>query len=259
LRPEVRCSFVGAAVILAAALGTFGRSAVVMKYFAVCVLAGLLCGTAGANVSTYSVQVDQMVSYTDGYGPAATNWAKVLALPQFDASLGTLTEVHLTLSGSLDASFGYENKREIAQDMSYMYKLDQTMSLSSVGQPSLSMATTRGSTTWIDLGSVGAFDGLVDYAGTSGGTVQYGVLTDSALHTYTGAADLAAFIGTGSIMYDAAGTGYVSMGISGGNSAMKSASFAGATVTVDYIYTVPEPMTLGLLGLGGLLLRRRMA
>jgi hypothetical protein len=230
-----------------------------MKYLSVCALAVLLCGTAQADVVTHMVNLDPIVTYSDGYGPAATDWTAVLTVPQFDGSLGMLTEVRLTLSGSLDASFGYENLREIAQNMSYMYELQQGMSLSSAGLPSLSMSTVRGDTTWRSLGLVAAYDGVTDYAGTSGATILYGVLTNSAMYDYTAAVDLAPFIGLGNVAYNAAGTGYVSMGMTGGNNSMQSVSLAGATVTVDYIYTVPEPATMAILGLGGLLLRRRMA
>jgi hypothetical protein len=230
-----------------------------MKYFSACILAVLLCGTAGANVVTYTVALDPMVSYSDGFGPAGTDWTKVLSVPQFDSSLGVLTEVRLTLSGSLDASFGCENLNTTAGTKRYLFDLDQGMSLSSAGLPSLSMSTTRGSMSYVNLGTVAAWDGLTDYAGASGRTIQYGVLSNSSLNSYTAAADLARFIGTGNILYDAAGTGYLTMGMMGGSNSMTSRSLAGAAVAVDYVYTVPEPMTLGLLGLGGLLLRRRMA
>jgi len=221
-----------------------------MKKLCVLLLFALTTGVVSAATISFS---DEVIP-----NPSATDWTDQLFLPQFNSALGTLTEVRLVLNGSMYASFGYENKRDIAQNMSYLYNMDQDLSLTSTDLPSLTMATTRGDMSWHSLGLVPAFDGVVDYGGTSGGTIVYDLLTDSGEYIYTAAGDLAKFIGLGDVVYDGVATAYVTMGLTGGNSASKSVSLVGASVSVEYTYTpVPEPATVGLLSLGGLLVVRR--
>jgi hypothetical protein len=224
-----------------------------MKRLAIIVFAAALCGSAQAAV----------VSFSDTIGPTGTDWSGTLDLYKFDPSLGTLTEVRLALNGSLTAFGGYENTKTFSQTARMLYYVTQSLGFSATDMPAFTMNTVGGSMTSVNYGTVAAFDGILDYAGASGKTVQFVNEARTDNYVYTTPADLAKFVGTGSLVYDlvygADATAEVTMGGSGANTFM-SRSYAGAGATVEYVYTpVPEPMTLGLLGLGGLLLRRRMA
>jgi hypothetical protein len=108
--------------------------------------------------------------------------------------------------------------------------------------------------------SATAFDGTVDFDGTSG--KAYTGLSGSAMETdsTTAAADLAlfsaSFIGeTVSLPVTAVGS---SSGSGAGNLLLLFNTFAGADVKILYTYEIiPAPGALALMGLGGLVATRR--
>ncbi len=97
-----------------------------------------------------------------------------------------------------------------------------------------------------------AFDGIVDYAGTSGFKTTYVNVMDSQVYNYTLAADLAKFTGTGNVNFVANGTAYAVVSFPGGNSDtfVSTKGTADVSVTYDYTIPVPEPATVILLMFG---------
>ena len=105
-----------------------------------------------------------------------------------------------------------------------------------------------------------AFDGTIDFAGTSGKAYENLSGTDTASDNTTDSGDLALFTAmslgeTISLPVTAVGS---SSGSGAGNLLLLFNTFAGADIKVMYEYElIPAPGALALLGLGGLVATRR--
>jgi hypothetical protein len=97
--------------------------------------------------------------------------------------------------------------------------------------------------------NVTAFDGVVDFGGTSG--KSYLGLTGSDSDTGN-SVDFLAFTGVGNILLPITGTG-TSNGSGAGNLVLQFSTTAGASASVTYTYApVPEPGSCVLAGLGAI-------
>jgi hypothetical protein len=107
-----------------------------------------------------------------------------------------------------------------------------------------------------------AWDGVSDYAGTSGKTYANISASDSDFATTSSAGDKALFTGVGFISLPVEANG-ASTGSGAGNLLLQFQTLASASARVTYDYTaVPEPSSLlalmsGLGGLMGFAIRRR--
>jgi hypothetical protein len=224
-----------------------GRSVVVMKCLLVVAMATLLCTAANADLLTYTASAPM----------AQTDWTRALLLQKFDSSLGTLNSVTLTLNASMSQTLMYENldgPGSITFEITGGQKTRCEYAVSFTGGSQLLADTILNTPTYL----FEAFDGGFDFGGTSGATHVVG-LSQSSGNVYTGV-DMAAFVGTGvlDLSLTTGAHGASAWQATSGNIAVGVSTIAGAEVSVAYDYTaVPEPATIGLLSLGGLLLARR--
>lgn len=223
------------------------------KLIASLVVVFVICAAANANLVSYTV------SYNDSY-TGDFNFNKVLNLHQFDSSLGTLLNVKLDYALSADGWLGYENKTN-AGNKSVKTFINPTTDPENVTHGDILLnfgATTLSSVNWYLTDTytfyTSVFDGTLDYAGTSGWSTVYLAKTGGGSITYDSGLD--SFIGNGNVQLNLIGSAYMLLGTTGGNNVTKTITTGTGNVTITYEY-VPEPATMSLLALGGLLLRRK--
>ena len=203
---------------------------------AIAAVAALTAGSASAG----------SISFSDSFGLATTNWTHNLTLQKFDTSLGVLQSITFLYSGDVSTTFRLES-------------LDNA--------PALVTGTSSGklffdspiSDTLNASNSIGvpldAFDGSIDFGGTSG--TAAGPVVASASNSKTLLSGFGAYegLGTYDILVDAEG---LSSASGAGNlvSIINTEAFAEVKVTYEYRENqTPEPASmlmvgLGLLGLG---------
>jgi hypothetical protein len=214
--------------------------------FAIATAAVLVAaGAASAQVGS--------VAYTDSILSTRTNWDNVLTFPKFDgAAIGpgvTLSQVTWELTGGVDGDASFESldagPTTVTMSLSAMIKLfapDATP----LGVVLPAAATSD---------DVLAFDGTIDFGGTSGRAYLGLTASDFASASSTEAAFLALFEGVGDVELGVTATG-TSTASGAGNLLTLFQTFGAAEVRIKYDY-VPAPGAMALLGLGGLVAGRR--
>jgi len=231
-----------------------------MKIIRLSILLCLMALAASASVITFGPV------YMDAPSPSGfafpnfgqTNFTSVISLPQFDPTLGTLTSATFSFTGTVSGNVQFENEDPTPQTVHVtveaILELDDTTngwSISVDAKNQFDRATT-------------AYDGVEDFGGTSGFTVND--VEDTKTDQYTtidGLDDLSVYTGTGTVEFTVQATGF-SNG-TGGASLIRHLTTYGASnasVTYDYISDVPEPATWGyiaisLVGFACFRLRRR--
>jgi hypothetical protein len=194
----------------------------------------------------------------------STNWSSSISIPQFNSSLGTLTSITFQLTGTSQGDVKFENK-DWDNPATVSTSISSTVTLQRPDNSSLVIIVPTGAT---GADSLTAFDGTLDYLGSSGKTYT-GVSGSSDNGTGlfdTTAADFILFTGPGNIVLPITAVGGRSVSGIPSNWAIfaNQQASAGATITYDYVPEgVPEPNLMLLSGSGllalGLLGRRRLA
>ena len=194
-------------------------------------------------------------------GPTLTNFSgQTGTVAQFDPTLGTLTQVIITLSGGGTTDINVT--ANVAGNPTSFSQLATSvaMQLTDPTDGSISLIAS-------ELGGVpglGAYTPLVVVNGTP---YDSGVLSMSGSPVnQTLTSSLTSFIGLGTVTFDLAALATTSTTSSGGNFTAGQVTDASGGVTVEYDYNppptgTPEPGTLtlfgtGLLGLAGLVRRK---
>lgn len=203
-----------------------------------------VCGVAAAASAA-------TITHNGAIATQTTNWNTPISLPLFDPALGTLTNVSWTLGGNVEGSASFESLD--AGPTAVTLDLAATLTLFAPDNSVLQVTIPTVNT----VVNASAFDGTIDFGGTSGGI--FANLSGNAIagNNSSVPAFLALFTGVGltSISLDAAGS---SAGTGGGNLITQFATSAGANFEIVYTYTpVPTPGALALLGLGGIVAGRR--
>jgi hypothetical protein len=163
-------------------------------------------------------------------------------IPQFNSSLGTLTSVTLSVSGSAISSLNFTNFDGVTGGV----MASETNALF-INYSSGILA--QNNFVWLTTGYP-----TIQKPGANGGVFSqsWGPATVQTLDTFTSAPDLANFTGTGNIPVSAQFNVWFDLFATGGVNAWRSATSSSFTANVTYDYApVPEPSSFGLL-FGGL-------
>lgn len=166
------------------------------------------------------------ITHTATIFPTGTDWAVTNSIPQFDPSLGTLTNVTIGIGVNAATTVKLESKSNLARTLtggSYV-----TGTATAAGY-SASTTLTNGHTQ-----AVSGFDGVVDFGGTSGFTV--GITGSSSASAIP--ASFVPFVGVGTVPLIASAT---ALGFYRGPAdyEFEVATTASALVTVTYEFSLP--------------------
>ncbi len=168
-------------------------------------------------------------SYHLSFPTKATDWTATQTIPQFDPSLGTLTSVDVQAVTSVTTTVRVENLDSAPA------VIHTTVSGSvSLAGPSFTPLATPFSAD--QSFNAAPFDGTIDFDGPSGKSFPPQTSTGNLNKTFTAAADLAPFIGTGTATFTAAAQASDSH-TGSGNLVLSVNTVANADVTVIYHYT----------------------
>lgn len=216
-------------------------------------IAALIIGTS---LGSGTVSAMTVTYNSNSHTMSSTNWTDVLNFTQFDASFGTLTSIKVTLGGNVIGTAKGES--EDNGPTTIVLNLGAKITLT---RPDNTKLVIDAPTVQESFNAT-AFDGVADYAGTSG--VTYTGIQNSLSNTatLTSAADLALFTGTGTVAAPVTGVGN-SSGSGAGNLDTQFRTQASATGSIEYTFApgVPEPASWALMIAGfcmvGIAARRR--
>ncbi len=187
----------------------------IKPYLLAAALAGVAIGNADAATKTFS----------DAFGPDRTAWTTTLSLPKFDPSLGTLNNVTINYSSTINTSGTIKNKD--AEPKTLTVTVDANVTLNMPAGVTLAPMSAN----VMEVKDYPNLQPNVDQAvSVTGG--------NSSSATTSDAGDLAIFSGAGNVDF-AASADSNSTVTGAANLASDIDTFAGVTVEVVYDYSVP--------------------
>jgi protocatechuate 3,4-dioxygenase beta subunit len=175
-------------------------------------------------INTNATTLSHALSFPD----TPTDWTATQSLPQFDPSLGTLTSVEILNSDPIKNTIRIENLDTASATIHATVSGD--LKLSGPGVAGLDTALSADQTF-----DATAFDGTIDFGGTSGHTFAPQTINGSNSTVLTAATDLAKYEGTGTVSFTEA-THASSTATGSANLLLQVNTTAAATVTVIYHY-----------------------
>lgn len=173
----------------------------------------------------------QQICHVATVPSATTNWSTTVSVPKFDPATGILTSMTFTLDGKATGAAKFESLD--AGPATITMNFQSTLTLTRPDATVLVVAIPVQQ--FVD--NVSAFDGVIDFGGTSGKTYPNVVATQSAnFNSPPPASDLVLFTGLGNIVLPISAVGS-SNGSGAGNLLLQFNQMAEATVTVCYNYT----------------------
>jgi hypothetical protein len=161
---------------------------------------------------------------------APTDFIRTVSIQQFDPSLGTLTSIDIINGGTFVSRIQVESLDSAPSIITGT--VSGSLQLTGPGILGTGLVTTGSSN---ETFNATAFDGAIDFGGTSGHDFGPQSAFGSQAATVTDASDLAAFTGTGIVTFNEAAHATSSAG-GAGNVVTHITSSASGTVSVVYHY-----------------------
>jgi hypothetical protein len=171
----------------------------------------------------------QQACYTGSVPLQQTSWSASVSLPMFDPALGTLQQIGFTFDAGTSGTVEIENL-----DASPIVAQVQFSTFLTLTRPNLSTIAVANPTYFFQQ-NFAAFDGTIDFAGTSGSSLFPTSAASVQAVSPPPASDLSMFTGAGTITLPVTAVNASSFQ-GGGNYALVLSQQASATVTVCYTY-----------------------
>ena len=201
------------------------------------------------------------ITFSSSIPLTAADVSSNFTLPRFDPSLGTLTSVDLTFSSAASGNARFENRSSRAATVLVNLSADSIVSFGSLASVFGSDLTIIPSQSYTY--SVARYDGITDFSGASGRTVNgLSASTVASLNNLTtNLADI-----TGVTDFNLPFTGFQNSSVTGsGNFDSQITTNISGDIPITYNYdAAPTPVpfdfepSLGLSVLGGLFLGRKL-
>ncbi len=177
----------------------------------------------------------QTQCHTDTIPFAITNWSSSVSVPKFNPTLGTLLSIQFTLRGDIRGSARAESLDASPTTVTTQFSANLALTRPDMSTIVVSVPVAN------FVNNFTAFDGTIDFGGTSGVTHSGISATDSQVVTSPPpVSDLALFTGVGNIVLPVAAQGS-SIATGSGNLITQFNTEASATVTVCYTYAPNTP------------------
>lgn len=193
----------------------------------------------------YSFTLDSAISTApavleyDAHLPlTTTDWTETIDIPQFDPFLGTLTRVTLTNTGFVSSSISVESLDTTSKTLTGTVFARFTLNGPSVVSQTSNALNTAG------ILNAAPFDGIADYAGTSGAPFPPASASATSSFNRTAAATLALFTGLGTVVFTESTLG-LSGAVGSGNFQALVQTEASATLRVAYFYLPSQCLRSG--------------
>lgn len=179
------------------------------------------------------------VSYSDSCSMTATNWSNTLDITLFDPNLGALTGINFYLLGSARGNVRFESLDALPSTVQCFSQAVITLSRPDYSPLVVTLPIADTSD------DVSAFDGVIDFAGTSGRTyLDLSAQDSGSVDSPPPASDLVLFTGPGTISLPIRAVG-ASHATGAGNLVTQFETWAAAALRVTYTYDPPPPPETG--------------